>query len=313
MTPKFLTGFDPAKHAAIWGQHTAKVRHSLADHPLFTDDALAELIERTPRAHYNLVFMGAQGAGKAFWRYGEIGNTSGARVIDAVRNGRMWVNLRHVHAYAPAYKDLVDQLFDEQEALVPGFRTLKRTCGILISSPRAQVYYHADVPGQSLYQIRGVKRFYIYPNTAPFLPPETLEGIVLAETEEEMAYEPWFDEFAEIHDLQAGEMVHWALNGPHRVENHDCLNVSMTTEHTTEATRRAFAMNYANGVMRRRLGIRPQARHTEGLGFWAKAGLAVAWKKAGLDRKHRARQMVDFRLSEDRPGEVVDIPAYVQN
>jgi hypothetical protein len=27
-------------------------------------------------------------------------------------------------------------------------------------------------------------------------------------------YEPWYDEHAEVYDMEPGDMLHWALNGP---------------------------------------------------------------------------------------------------
>ncbi len=98
-------------------------------------------------------------------------------------------------------------------------RTYKHNLGILVSSPGAQVYYHADIPGQALWQIAGRKRVYIYPNTSPFLEPESIENIVMGTQEEEIPYQTWFDAHAEIHDLKPGDMLHWPLNGPHRVVN----------------------------------------------------------------------------------------------
>src|SRR5690606_40229036 len=50
------------------------------------------------------------------------------------------------------------------------------------------------------------------------------------ETDERMPYEPWFDEYARVIDLQPGEMVTWPLYAPHRVHNHDCLNISVTID-----------------------------------------------------------------------------------
>ena len=35
--------------------------------------------------------------------------------------------------------------------------------------PGARVYYHADLPGQLLWQIAGRKRVWLYPGGAPFL------------------------------------------------------------------------------------------------------------------------------------------------
>jgi len=74
------------------------------------------------------------------------------------------------------------------------------------------VFYHADVPGQSLWQVEGKKRVYVYPNEAPYLKPESLESIILGEQEEEIPYERSFDDGAEVYDLKPGEMVHWPLN-----------------------------------------------------------------------------------------------------
>jgi len=50
-------------------------------------------------------------------------------------------------------------------------------------------------------------------------------------------------------------MVHWPLNCPHRVENEDCLNISVTTEHWTTDLRKQYAVNYANGILRRKFGF----------------------------------------------------------
>src|SRR5712692_7177672 len=61
------------------------------------------------------------------------------------------------------YRQLVDRMFEEIAAKVPGFEVPKgHQEGILISSPRAEVYYHADLPSQSLVQIAGRKRVYVY-------------------------------------------------------------------------------------------------------------------------------------------------------
>ena len=65
-------------------------------------------------------------------------------------------------------------------------------------------------------------------------------------------------------------MLHWPLNCPHRIVNADCLNVSFTTEHMTDELRNAYAVNYANGVLRRTLGAENLARPTSGAGLYAR-------------------------------------------
>ena len=125
-----------------------------------------------------------------------------------------------------------------------------------------------------------------------------------------MPYEPWFDNYAETIDLNAGEMLHWPLNCPHRVVNHDCLNVSMTTEHWADNLRNVYAVNFANGVLRRAFGLQQLSRNTSGPCFWAKVGLTAAMKATGLQQRHQRRRLIDFAVDPKAADGVRDIPAY---
>ena len=295
---------------SVWGRHTVKLEHTLHEHALFSDEALMGLIDSYPRSHYNLTTMAQPGAPKAFWREGELGGSTGADVFEAVSKGRMWINLRKVMDVDPRYAALLDAMFDEMRAHVPDFETFKRSMGILVSSPGAQVYYHCDIPGQALWQVRGRKKVYLYPNAAPFLPEEAMEKVILGETEEEIHYEPWFDDYAQVIELQPGQMLHWPLNAPHRVENLDMLNVSITTEHYTSDIRKQYAVRYANGVLRTRLGMQGLSPRIDGVGVYPKMALAAAFKFGGLQKARAIQRMVDFRVAKDAPGGLVDIPAY---
>ncbi len=83
-------------------------------------DDLARLIERYPREHYSLVQTGARGSSR-LWREGDIGNLSGAQVIEAISRGGLWLNMRDVGAVDRRYRELVDRMFEEIVAKVPGF------------------------------------------------------------------------------------------------------------------------------------------------------------------------------------------------
>jgi len=182
---------------------------------------------------------------------------------------------------------------------------------ILISSPNVQVYYHADVPGQTLWQVRGTKRVYVYPNTAPFLPQANIEKIVLGEAHEiSLPYAPWYDAYAEVIDLEPGRMLHWPLNCPHRIVNANCLNVSFTTEHMTDELRNAYAVNYANGVLRRTLGWENPARPASGAGLYARLGLAAVHKYLGLQARRRSGFKIDFKVDPAAPFSVRNVPAF---
>ena len=65
-----LTHWDET-HSSLWGHKPIRIAHNLHKSPLFSMDALAKLIERYPREHYNLVQTGVarKPAGLARRRY----------------------------------------------------------------------------------------------------------------------------------------------------------------------------------------------------------------------------------------------------
>ncbi len=297
------------EYAGKFGNEAILLHHRLSESGLFDHDVLADVIESYPRECYNLTTMGYDPLNPV-WREGVIEDVSGKSVIEAIKTGRMWLNLRMIETVDSRYKKLLDDIFAEFEENVPEFATYKRKMGILISSPKVQVFYHMDVPGQSLWQLEGKKRVYVYPNHAPYLKPENQERVVLGETEEEIPFDPGFDKDALVYDLLPGEMVNWPLNCPHRVQNEDCLNISVTTEHWTNDIRNSYAMNYANGVLRNRFGMQNLSRSTSGPVFYGKAALAVAWRKLKLNESHNVQRVIDFTVNPEADKGIKDIPAY---
>jgi hypothetical protein len=292
-----------------WATTPLCLAHNLHTHPLFSRDALADLIDSYPRKHYALVQVGTPGQ-RRLWREGEIGDVKGRQVIESIAKGRMWLNLRNTAMVDRRYREILDRLFDEIASHVPGFRAFSTTMGILISSPKAEVYYHMDMPGQSLWQMHGKKRVYVYPAEPPFRRDEDLEKIALTQVEVDVPYESWYDEHASVFEIEGGQMLHWPLNAPHRVENLDCLNVSMTTEYWTEPIRRSQMINLANGILRHKIGVAPRSRTISGPSFWAKAVLQAGVKRAGLlAQERRALRPVEFKLDTERTGEILDIAA----
>jgi hypothetical protein len=286
------------RQVALWGNHTVTMRHTLADRELFSDESLAHLIETIDPSSIAINTMADD---VSTWGHCDASGLAGPTVLDAVRNGRLWINMMAIEKVDPRFSELLEQMYGELEATMPDFATFKRKLGLLISSPRAKVFYHFDVPGQALWQIRGRKRIWIYPATEPFLSPTNIENVICGRGEEEVPYEPWFDDHAEIHELEPGDMLHWGLNGPHRVENLDMINVSLTTEHWTPGIRRSFARHYGNGVLRNTLRWRPRSDSTDGPSFWAKAALTAAWRTSGLHRRQGYKRVLGYRVDPDAP------------
>ena len=293
--------------SADWGSRTIRLQHRLHENPLFSDESLAALIERTPQSVSPIVLMPGRDNPQGSWGYCDRSGLSGEAVLEAIKRGRLWINMLKLEEVDSRFSDLLDTIFEEFGNAIPGFAPFRKTIGVLISSPGTRVSYHADVPGQSLWQIRGKKRIYLYPPHEPFLKAANLENIIRGVTEEEIPYDATYDEYAEIYDLEPGDMMHWVLNGPHRVENADCLNISVTTEHWTPTTRRNFAMNYGNGVLRREFGWTPKSHKITGPAFWAKVGVTAAWRAMGLQQKTAFQRVISNRVDPNAPHGVVPL------
>lgn len=298
-------------YANVWGTQALRLQHTLAQSDLFSDEALSRLIDMTPREAYHVNYSQKTPGNPPKRREGQIKDLSGAEVLEVVRNGNIWVNLTAPAKTNPAYGALLDSLYSEFEGRIPGFKSYKRNLTILISSPNVSVKYHSDVPGQSLWQVRGTKKVYVYPAQAPFISQPALEKLILGQLREtDMPFEQWFDDFAQVYDLEAGQMLHWPLNGPHRVVNHGMLNVSFTTEHWTDELRKHYAVNYANGVLRNKLGLTNLAQNTSGLSYLSKLGLAGAVKFSPLNPQRKKVYTVDFEVDPTNPEGIRDIPAF---
>ena len=252
-------------------------RHRLHLAPEFTDFALAELIERHPRELTDICTMGDDPADRESWRAGAANGLDGMALLEAVREGRLWINLREAMNRDAVYRPLFKSLFSQLKKLNPDYRPARTYGGILISSPSAQVFYHADVSETVLLHVKGKKRFRIYPPHAPWISEESLEAVLHHEQTEDIPFNKRWDEDAATLDLTPGTFVSWPLHAPHRVENLDGLNVSVTCEVVTRQSLMKNAVLHANGVVRK-LGFSPKSSKPEGLGAYAKLCLSKAFK-----------------------------------
>ena len=237
------------------------------------------------------------------WRRGAAErNMTGSRLLEAAKTGRLWLNLRRTNDHLVEYSALSDEIFGDMERHVPGLRTFKRDVGLLISSARAQVFYHFDVPNVTLWGLRGEKTLYVYPPHAPFLEDEALERVVLKEAAEQVAFDPAWDARAQVFPMRPGDMISWRQNAPHRVVNGDSLNVSLSLEYMTPDALMKANIVYANAMLRRNAGLQPRVQAGFGPLALAKLGLARAAKAARRRVPASTSPPPSFRLDATEPG-----------
>jgi hypothetical protein len=307
MSARILTDWDGEK-AACFGKSLVVARHTLHERAMFSDAGLADLLDRYPRHAFGVHTMGTQRSDKDGFRKGLPGKLNGEQLLEAVKRGRLWINLRNASAYLPEYAALSDEMFGELDA-ANGVRTMKRDVGVLISSPNARVFYHLDIPLVTLWQIKGEKTMYVYPRGGRFAADPQIEAIVLREQEEEIAYDPAFDADATAVHMTPGTVANWPQTAPHRIDNGNCLNVSLSCEFMTfDALVHANAI-YANGAMRRWWGLNPSIERDGHITKISKAGLARLLKLFNSGKSFEKQVQPTFVVDLDSENSVRDLAA----
>lgn len=287
--------------------------HHLGEMSCFSDAALARLIETHPDSLSMVYAMPMDSGREAGFREGDLRNANGAEVLEAIRRGQLWVQLLRLDKVNPEFIALEKQILAELKANIPELKILGCRLSLLISSPRIHVAYHADIPRNALWQIRGSKKVYIYPAEAPFISEHALEGVYLGETQEAIPYDPSFDAAAKVIELQAGQMVTWPVNGPHRIVNDDELSVSLAMEYFEPEVLRRYAVYFSNGVLRRRFNRTPRSTATHGAVFWAKAAASAGFKLLRVNRRFSRQRYLTFRIDPKAPNGFIDTPHSVRD
>ena len=289
-----------------FGQRPLVATHNLEHHELFADETLAELLDRFPREHLYALTMGSDPTRTDENRLAIHDGGSGAELLRAVRNGRLWLNVTRVDRADAQYRALIDELYAQLAARVPGFTPTNSQGTLLISSPNAMVYYHADAPASVLWHIRGEKRIWIYPPLDErYMKREFLEGIFAGVRHEYLPYDPAFDEAAVSYELKPGQWVTWPQNAPHRITNLGSVNVSLATEYFTAATRRRQRVYVANHFFRTRLHATNIAARETGTAATLKTFVHRVADRLGLARLEYRRHVPAIRIDADAPGGVV--------
>lgn len=257
------------------------LQHGLPDTGMFSDEALAKLIDSHPRENLHAHHMGGTNE-EPIYLDAEIGSLTGAEVLAAIRRGRLWLSVVHVEEDHPEYARLLDALYDQLETQ-SGIRTVRgsRLANLLISSPTAEVFYHADAHPTVLWHIRGTKKVLVYPPwDARFLSVENRELCLLGMLMDDL-YRSDHDSHAVTFEMNPGDAATWPQSTPHRVVNVDGLNVSLSSEHHTRASKRRQRVAAANWFFRNRLGLRTHSLETEGMAAMMKRGAYLGCKVAG--------------------------------
>jgi CelD/BcsL family acetyltransferase involved in cellulose biosynthesis len=254
-TEAALLEIDPQAFRAGFDRTPFRIRHRLADHPLFTLPRLVELGQRLPEhsVEYNAGEVPVSLDPAKTPRTG----LSVVETIRRIEDCRSWMVLKHVEQ-DPEYRALLDACLEEirahAEPIDPGM--CEREGYVFVTSPGSVTPMHLDLEHNFLLQVRGWKTIHQYDRTdGTILPQEALERICDG-AHRNLVHRPEFDERAWVNVLRPGDGLHFPISIPHWVKNGDEVSISFSITFKTPAALRRQSIHRVNARLRRR-GLHP--------------------------------------------------------
>ena len=290
-----MTVYWPDNAKQVFGTEILRAQHTLEELALFSDDGLAQMLDLYPRSALEIWTFDQRRDGNRHALKGRAPNMSGEAIVEAVKQGQVWLNLRRVNDQLEALKPVADELYGSLETAT-GRRPMKPDMSLLISSPNVEVGYHLDIAMVALFQIRGRKRLWLYPTDEAFAPAEHIEHLVHMTREEDLPYRKTFDEHARVFELAPGMGLTWPQLAPHRVRNANCMNVSLACEFMTMTSLVNANAIYTNAFLRQNLNLSPSAQNGIGPASLGKAAFASVHKALQSQSHDAADPPITFEL-----------------
>ena len=252
-----VTAFtDIDRFAALYPEVPGVVSHTLADHSLFTFDALADLATRLDPAsvEYNRGDLPTGVDPASIPGNGlSIGDT-----IRGIETNGSWMVLKFVER-DPAYSALLNATLDELLPVVrPHTGAMHQLeAFIFLSSPNSVTPLHFDPEHNILLQLRGAKTMTIFPQTDTEIAP----GDAHERFYQGLAHRnlPWRDDYAprgKAFTLSPGDGMFVPVMAPHWVKNGPGVSVSFSVTWRSDWTYAVADAHALNAVLRRR-GLSP--------------------------------------------------------
>jgi hypothetical protein len=279
-------------------------KHRLHELDLFSDSALIDLLNSHPRDQLQAFTMGTDCENRQEWQPVDTAGATGSDLFSAVANGHLWFNVLRVQQAHPTFRELLRQLFSEFVQLNPGLQCFNQNATLIISSPQALVYYHADAQPNLLWHIRGSKRVWVYPaGDVELIEQELMEDIFASYMDEEVPYKAEFDAKAEVFDLHPGDVITWPQNSPHRVTNLGGLNVSLSAVYETAQSSHRKLIYCANRLFRRTYHLPARSTKETAISTPLKTLTYRGIRKLGLiPVPPRRAYVTSLKINPDAPG-----------
>lgn len=246
-----LDSFDPAR--------ITRVRHRLAEHPLMTNDSLAELAMRHA-PQYVRFHDGEREFGTVFGDILQVDPERKAlrRAIDNLGKARVFVQINAI-CHDAIYRALLDEFLDEVKALLPPADRglLNRDAAAFLASARSVTPFHLDHEQNFLLHIRGPKTLNVWNGQDRDIVSDRALEIFYAEgTLREVRYRDEVQPRAQVFELGPGDGVYMPMGSPHAVKTGDGVTATFSMLLNTRTSVHEMEKYKANYVLRR-FGLSP--------------------------------------------------------
>jgi hypothetical protein len=273
-----LLEIDAGRFRTDFAKEPMSIKHSLADHPLLSLEAIAELADELPgsaveRHQANLpVFMP-----------GGAPELSGppAETVLGIETNNCWMVLWDIERVT-RYHELLDACVDEAQALFgPDVRggAIQRRAFLFLSAPDATTPAHIDAEHNLLLQIRGVKDMHIGRFNDPADQVRELDRLHDGGHRNLEKLPEHFD----LYRMHPGDGVYVYPFAPHWVKNGPAASMSLSITFRTEASAQAERLHRFNARMRK-LHLSPKPAGMSRTGDAAKLALMEAIRKVKPSR-----------------------------
>jgi hypothetical protein len=288
--PTTIVDGDAALFKEAFNRRSFALRHSLANHPLFTLPRLANaaqaILDRGEGGRFVVFDAKSFGAGTGF------GATSlHNQLSESVRRlpeGRTWLKISSANEADPDYAEVLRQIISEIADLTGRDLISEITWSsltVFMASPGIVTPYHIDHESNFLFQVEGEKDVYLFDQDDRDVLSEVEIEKFYAGDAEAARYKANLQERGTLYHLTRGVAVHHPPLAPHLVRNGDNVSVSVSIGFCTRALDRRAKVYQINNLMRR-AGLRPARPGESNLRDRVKAiGLEMATSSNAVSRE----------------------------
>jgi len=234
---------------------SVRFQHALSDSPLFNLQALAGLAHRRAAVPKGVYCSVGPVCAQDSWQKGQCGTSALQEVLDNISTGNSLIVIKGVESdneYSGTMKGLMASIVAQCGSTMAN-DVIRARATLFLASPYRVTTYHIDADTNFLFQLRGSKDFYVYPDARDLLPNIELEAYFGGDPSA-AKYREQYEGDGIYYVLDSTAALHVPSLFPHWARNRAGVSV-------------ALSINFDLKSMEKLAGLHRFNRRLRGLGF----------------------------------------------